>query len=41
MLRALWIQSAVAERLDASLEELLARVWPDRRSGSKLGTAGS
>ncbi|HEX3979042.1 MAG TPA: hypothetical protein VHW96_22420 [Solirubrobacteraceae bacterium] len=41
MLRALWAQADVGERLDNGLEGLLARVWPDRRPGSKLGAAGS
>ncbi len=39
MLRALWIQAAVQERLQLSLDGLLARVWRGRQAGSELGGA--
>jgi pimeloyl-ACP methyl ester carboxylesterase len=40
MVRALWIQSAVQARLDRSLDNLLARAWPEGRAGSELRAAG-
>ena len=40
MVRALWIQAAVHERLDRSLDHLLARTWPERRADSELRASG-
>jgi pimeloyl-ACP methyl ester carboxylesterase len=40
MVRALWIQAAVHERLDRSLDRLLARAWPEGRARSELRAAG-
>jgi hypothetical protein len=41
MVRALWIQADVHERLDRSLDRLLDRAWPERRAGSELRAGGS
>jgi pimeloyl-ACP methyl ester carboxylesterase len=37
MVRALWIQAAMHQRLDDALDRLLGRVWPERGAGSDTG----